>query len=194
MDPKQKEAENSEIETKFPCQSLEDVLARLDANGAVQLMARTFEHNLLLDTVDCALLARGCRLRLRQIGNQRILTFKRTQKLENGIAYREEIESDFSDLNNMQLIFSRLGYEPYFIYEKYRQVYQLDGTKVMVDETPIGLYVEIEGADEASIHAVSDKLGLDWESRIDQSYQALFADWAAASGYDGNHMVFTLTG
>lgn len=191
MDPKQKEVENSEIETKFPCQSLEDVLARLDANGAVQLMARTFEHNLLLDTVERTLFARGWRLRLRQIGDQRILTFKRTQKLENGIAYREEIESDFSDLDNMQLIFSRLGYEPYFIYEKYRQVYQLDGTKVMVDETPIGLYVEIEGADEASIHAVSDKLGLDWESRIDQSYQALFADWAAASDYDGAHMVFT---
>lgn len=191
MEPKKKDAENREIETKFPCQSLEGLLAHLDARGAVQLTERTFEHNLLLDTADHALSARDCRLRLRQIGDQKILTFKRTQKLENGIAYREEIESDFSDLNNMQLIFSRLGFESFFVYEKYRRVYQLEGAKVMVDETPIGLYVEIEGVGEDSIHAVSDKLGLDWESRIDQSYQALFANWAAVSGYNGAHMVFT---
>lgn len=187
---RQKQAENSEIETKFPCQSLEAVLAHLNAHGAVQLMARTFERNLLLDTADRALSARGCRLRLRQNGDQKILTFKRTQKLENGIAYREEIESACGDLDNVQLIFSRLGFDPFFVYEKYRQVYQLENTKVMVDETPIGLFIEVEGADEASIHSACSKLGLDWESRIDQSYQALFANWAAEQRYSGAHMVF----
>lgn len=193
MDTKQKQAGNREIETKFPCKSLEEVLANLNAQGAVQLMARTFERNLLLDTADRALSAGGCRLRLRQNGDQKILTFKRTQKLENGIAYREEIESDFGDLDNMKLIFSRLGFDPFFVYEKYRRVYQLENTKVMVDETPIGLYVEIEGADEASIHSVCDKLGLDWENRIDQSYQTLFVNWAAEHRYSGAHMVFAQT-
>lgn len=153
-------------------------------------MERTYERNLLLDTGDHALSKKGCRLRLRQNGEQKIITFKRTEKLENGIAYREEIESDFSDFENMQLIFTRLGYEPIFVYEKYRSVFQLRHTNIMVDETPLGNFVEIEGPDEAAIRAVSDMLGLDWDSRTELSYQALFTRLADERQFCGKNMLF----
>jgi hypothetical protein len=60
------------------------------------------------------------------------------------------------------------------IYEKYRAVYDLNGTLVTLDEMPFGNFAEIEGPDGASIQAVCHQIGLRWELRTLQSYTLLF--------------------
>ncbi|MCK7509975.1 MAG: hypothetical protein MZV70_42035 [Desulfobacterales bacterium] len=49
-----------------------------------------------------------------------------------------------SEFDNAQIIVIGLGYKPVFIYEKYGEVFQKDQVTVMIDETPIGAYLEIE--------------------------------------------------
>jgi adenylate cyclase class IV len=60
----------------------------------------------------------------------------------------------------------------------------------MLDRTPIGSFIEIEGADEAAINAVAQLLGLDENQKTDKSYTQLFEEWRNATGYAGRDMVF----
>jgi adenylate cyclase class 2 len=71
-------------------------------------------------------------------------------KKHRGPAYkiREEHEIRVSDHEGVSRIIERLGFRPCFRYEKFRTTYRLPGIrnlKVEVDETPIGLFLELEG-------------------------------------------------
>jgi len=67
------------------------------------------------------------------------------------------------------------------MYEKYRTSYKLDGVLVTLDEMPFGNFSELEGPDAESIRRVAEKLGVNWEARIADSYTALFAHLKMAS-------------
>ena len=45
---------------------------------------------------------------------------------------------------------------------------------IALDELPYGNFIEIEGATIGSIKAAAAALGLDWESRVEESYVALW--------------------
>ena len=60
-----------------------------------------------------------------------------------------------------------------FRYQKYREVYRWNDVEVVVDETPIGSFLEIEG-DLAAIHAAAADLGYGPADYIRESYAALF--------------------
>ncbi|HPL58111.1 MAG TPA: class IV adenylate cyclase, partial [Flexilinea sp.] len=153
-------------------------------------MDKSYEHNILLDTPNNELLAENARLRLRKEGSESILTYKRTRKNENNIAYREEIETRVDHFENTRLILNRLGFLTFFEYEKYRSTYRLGATTIMLDETPIGFYLEIEGPDEETIHRTASLLEIDWNQRTDKSYLQVFQEWAAENGYTGRDMLF----
>lgn len=182
---------NQEIEAKFPVKDLQRVRELLAFHRAELLMDKSYEHNILLDTSTNDLLAENARLRLRKEGSESILTYKRSQKNENGIAYREEIETRIDHFENTRLIFNRLGFLTFFEYEKYRSTYRLAETMVMLDETPIGFYLEIEGPDEVTIHHTASLLEIDWDQRTDKSYLQVFQEWAAENGYTGRDMLFS---
>ena len=86
---------------------------------------------------------------------------------------REEIEVEVADFAKMEKILMGVGFKIYFVYEKYREVFKSKGVRVMLDETPIGNFLEIEG-EPAAIDAMAADLGFSPGDYISDSYQRLF--------------------
>jgi adenylate cyclase class 2 len=164
---------NIELEVKFYISNLEKLETQLKNLGAKLVQNRTQEYNLRFDTPlgDFAL---GYRvLRLRQDTAIR-LTYKGPGEVQDGVRLRQEIEVVVDDFDQTQALLEALGYQISMVYEKYRMGYELDGVLVTLDELPYGDFVEIEGPDTNGIKNVSTKLGLNWDSRILESYAILF--------------------
>jgi len=162
-----------EREVKFWVQDLHRLRQRLDAQGARLLQPRTHEYNLRFDTPDRALSRSRQVLRLRQ-DQHTTLTYKGPTTAQTSVAVREEIELQVSDFRAARRLLERLGYQVVLEYEKYRTVYEWDAVQVMLDETPLGDFVEVEGPDTTAIRRAAEALGLAWEHRITASYAGLF--------------------
>ena len=121
--------------------------ALLRRNGFRLLRRRVFEINLIFDTPDQRILGSGALLRLRVAGGKGILTYK--GPADDGRAHksREEIETVVENPPAMRLVLERLGFQPVFRYEKFRTEFARPGEAgaAMLDETPIGVYLELEG-------------------------------------------------
>ena len=166
-----------EIETKFRVEDRADFERRLSALGAVAGPTE-FESNVLLDDAAGTLRARGHALRLRDSAGAGVLTFKGKATLDRGIKSRIEIESGVETSENVGQIFEALGFTPVFRYEKRRTAWQFSDPAlplVVVDETPIGLFAEIEGA-EPAVRALATRLGVDEGLMLEQSYPALYQE------------------
>ena len=91
---------------------------------------------------------------------------------------REEHEIRVSDHEEADRIMQGLGFRPCFRYEKFRTTYRLPGIrnlKVEVDETPIGLFLELEGP-RGEIDRAAARLGFGRAEYINKSYGALFME------------------
>lgn len=71
-------------------------------------------------------------------------------------------------------LLSALGYQVNMVYEKYRTKYVYEGVHLDLDEMPYGNFLELEGNDVPALHALSDRLGLDWDASAPASYVMLF--------------------
>lgn len=184
------QSKNQEIEAKFPIGDKAQLRERILALGAELRIDEVYELNYILDRDAAPLQDSYQRLRLRLQGSVATLTYKRSLKKIEGVAFREEVETEVSDFENTRLILARLGYTTRFIYEKYRSVFQSGDCVLMLDETPIGTYLEIEGDSNDQIFAMAERLGLDSGSAIDSGYYQLFLNWKAAVGVDDRDMIF----
>jgi adenylate cyclase, class 2 len=173
-----------EIEVKIKLQRLEPWRRKIRLLPAALESARVFERNIVFDNGQGDLKKKGILLRLRQKGGQAVLTVKMPVQKKSIYKVREETEALVSDFANMEKMLQDIGFRPFFIYEKYREVYSALETQIMVDETPIGNFIEIEGAPER-IDAVAARLGFSAADFIPDSYYGLFL----RSGGSG-HMVF----
>ncbi len=186
---------NDEIELKFPVSSLSDLESRLQELGFKLDTPRTFESNTLYDTPDRLLRARGELLRLRTYGQRHIVTHKRhPEKEEEGSRYkvRVETESEISDSDALQEIFKRLGYEPAFRYEKYRSEYSHPSASaghVVLDETPIGNFAELEGP-MGWIDQTLEALRVDPSTCLTESYGRLFNAWKERTSSPAENLTF----
>src|SRR5256714_15428457 len=90
----------------------------------------------------------GCALRLRRInGNERAyLTFKRRIPGKSPIKHQEEHEVTVADPDGMDWILNSLEFTPGLIYEKRRTRWKVGAAKVVIDELPFGLFMEIEAS------------------------------------------------
>jgi adenylate cyclase class 2 len=159
-----------EIEAKFYVSDLEAIRKRLVNGGAgIRFPARR-EQTLYFDTPDRRLGSREEILRIRMDAASR-MTYKR----QDGVFEdRTEIEVIVDDASEAQAILQALGYDVALVYEKLRETYEMAGVQVMLDELPLGSFVEVEGPSLAAIRASSKKLGLDWGKRVQVNYLALF--------------------
>jgi len=140
---------NIEVEIKIEINNRQAIQKKILDNGFKVVSPYCFEHNVLLDTPEKKLKNNHLLLRIRKIDRRSILTFKRPPAKElNSTRYkvREELEVDVTDFDTAITIFKGLGFEIFFIYEKYREIYDNGIIKIMLDQTPIGDYMEIEGA------------------------------------------------
>lgn len=150
------------------------------------------EHNYVFDTPGLHLKNDNKLLRLRQSGNACVLTFKRPdpntprKSIDKIYKIREEIEVTVSDFDKAETIFKGLGYEVFFIYEKYRE--ELTGpdgeVEIMLDHTPVGDFIEIEGP-APEIDRVAVLLGFSKEDYITSNYYKLWR-----KEHPEGHMVF----
>lgn len=124
---------------------------------------------------------RGATLRLRKIGDFTVLTYKEKVRSDNGAKRKIEHETTVSDVDAMELIIERLGYHLTAVYEKRRKYWSLDDVEVVLDELPFGLYMEIEGTDEA-IASAEKKLGLKELEHEPRGYPRLTIKYGKMNG------------
>jgi adenylate cyclase class 2 len=125
---------------------------------------------------------------------------------------RIETETHVEDGPTLGAVFERLGYAPVFHYEKYRTEWSystltIDGPlfadrtcpsevfaaapngHLVIDETPIGDYAELEGPPEW-IDRTLALLGVAASDCLTNSYGSLFLDWKQRSGSLAENLTF----
>jgi len=165
--------DETEIKLRMPGPGpARDAVKRL---GAALVRPRHLEDNLLLDDDRGALAGSGRTLRLRRTPEGAVLTFKGPRQDREGVRSRPEVEAEVnpSEADALEAILRAVGFRPSFRYQKYRETYRLDDVEIVVDETPIGTFLEIEGPPER-IHAAAAGLGKGPRDYITDSYAGLF--------------------
>ncbi|MFT4111788.1 class IV adenylate cyclase [Silvibacterium sp.] len=185
-----------EIEVKFRVEDVAELHERLSALGFSVVTPRTFESNVLYDTPDRSLRAQHSILRIRRYGERWVLTHKCVPENDNPEArhkHRIETETEIADGAALGSVFERLGYEPAFAYEKWRTEYADRTGHCVIDETPIGIFAELEGPEEW-IDTRAQELNLDPSALLTKSYGRLFDDWRKETGSTAAHLTFEAVG
>jgi adenylate cyclase, class 2 len=192
-----------EIEIKFRVHDLRALTRTLRAAGFRLATPRTHEMNTLYDLPGGILRARKELLRIRKYGSQWILTHKSGKKTGRHSS-RIELETGVADGKKLDAILGALGYAPSFRYEKFRAEWveekKTDEKKtdkkttdakgqVVVDETPIGNFCEIEGPPRW-IDATAKRLGVSRADYITKNYAGLFLDWKQQNKSSAVEMTF----
>ncbi|MDX2045045.1 MAG: class IV adenylate cyclase [Acidobacteriota bacterium] len=189
---------NHEIEVKLRLDSVESLTK---AGIVLELETpRHFENNWLLDTANKQLGEKLAILRVRQTGEIGSLTYKEKAAPEETASQfkkRLELETALEDATAALAIFERLGFTPWFRYQKYRTVYRAElpsaaWLHVMFDETPIGNFIELEGEENAIAEAVT-LLGIHRDAYVLESYLALQAAECARQNKPFSDMTFPET-
>ena len=191
----------AEIELKFPVSDPTAFQSRLPALGFHLDTPRTFEHNTLYDTPTRDLRERKEILRIRQYGPLCTVTHKRKPGPAEPVdttSYKIRIETEtiVAEGSALAAIFLQLGYAPVFVYEKYRTEWShpigpdAEATAHLVlDETPIGTYAELEGPTEWIDRTLAE-LKVDPATCLTESYGKLFLDWRERTGSSAEHLTF----
>jgi adenylate cyclase class 2 len=180
-----------EIEVKIPLPGVDGVPDKLKAAGFSVSAERIFEANTLYDTAEQDLRRNQQILRLRQVGQRVVLTWKGPGE-PGPHKNREERETGIESFPEMHVILERLGYVPTFRYEKFRTEFRQkgeDGRVVTLDETPIGIFLELEGPGDW-IDRTAQFLGFNKEDYVLESYGQLYLNYCARRGLQPGNMVF----
>jgi adenylate cyclase class 2 len=164
--------------------------AMIEHHGYLLVEPRTLEADQLFDRGE-ELRGSDQLLRLRRAGNRATVTYKGSG-IRGIHKSREEIEYDVSDPETFTLVLERLGYYPTFRYEKYRTKFAAPGEPglVTIDETPIGIYLEIEGAPDW-IDQTAARLGYSPEKYLTCSYASLYKKYRLAHQDESVNMTFS---
>jgi adenylate cyclase class 2 len=153
---------------KLPVGDAAELVRRLCWIGARD-NGRVFEQNTLYDTRASDFRRRGRLLRVRMetspSGKARALMTSKAPAPSNRLGaarsrYKERLEREVpvADSIRADRLLRSLGLRPGFRYEKYRTSFRLPGLHLDLDETPVGLFLELEGRPTA-IDRVARMLG-----------------------------------
>lgn len=196
-----------EIEIKLRITDLPLLVRNLSSLGATPA-GRVLEKNTLYDTPSSEFRRRGRLVRLRietpapsaayPGGPHRaILTSKAPpgpallSLRSRGPLYKERLERELvvQDPRRWPAVLRSVGFRPGFRYEKYRTSFRLFGLHLDLDETPVGIFLELEGAPR-SIDRVARALGFSPEDYIRRTYWALYRAACRRRGRLPANMVF----
>lgn len=176
-----------EVKLRFP--SADEARRAVIGLGAVPLRGRRLQADALLDSPESVLGAKGTTLRIRTEEGASRVTFKGPVQ-PSAMKVREELETAVGDADVLFRVFAELGLRVWFRYEKYREEFARDGVVIAIDDTPVGVYVELEG-EESAIASAAAALGRGPADYIVDSYRGLFLRERAAHGLTGPDMVFS---
>lgn len=183
-----------EVEIKFLIDDMDILTGRLTEAGLSLIASRTHEFNTLYDQPGAKLRRRGALLRLRKFGEKWTLTYKDKSGPRGGRhKSRREIETPLENGEVAARIFESLGFQPSFRYEKFRSEWSDSTGHVVLDETPIGTYGEIEGPPKW-IDATARLLHIAPSQYITLSYAELFAAWKRKTKSKAEEMTFAAIG
>jgi adenylate cyclase, class 2 len=177
-----------EREVKLRFDTAETARAAVMATGAAPVHGRRLQDDSLLDTASEDLRQRRSALRVRVDGGRGLLTFKGPVQPAL-VKAREELETVVSDGHLLLRMFEELGFHVWFRYQKYREEFSLDDCTVAIDETPVGVFVEIEGGEDG-IGRVAEALGRGPGDYVLESYRGLFVEYCGQRGLPARDMLF----
>lgn len=169
-----------ETEIKLRVDSHDPIRDRLRALGAT-FVGEVLETNCVLDRLDGYLRRLGCGLRVRRVvapdgqPGPSTLTFKGPRRVGD-LKSREEIQTSIGDADALTELLPRLGFHVVLCYEKRRESWRLGPCMIELDEpAALGLFVEIEGPDDASVRAAQRDLQLTTARPVNVSYVGMIA-------------------
>jgi len=193
-----------EIEVKIAVTSAARVRKILRETKFSVASPRVFEQNLVLDNARGTVKSSGLLLRVRTSGKRAasqsaLCTFKGPAK-ETPTHHKQRVEREFiaSSADECLAVFAGIGFHPAFRYEKYRTVFSRRARRgekgkqglVTLDETPIGVFMELEGP-ALWIDRTAKELGFSKIDYITMSYARLWERWQAEHGMPPGNMVFS---
>jgi adenylate cyclase class 2 len=181
-----------ETEIKFPVSDQAALEAQLPSLGFTLVTPRSFESNTLYDTPARDLRARRELIRIRNYAGRWLLTHKRVP--DSGIGedrhkHRVETETEVGDGQSLAQVFLSAGLVPVFRYEKWRTEWSDPEGHCVVDETPLGVFAELEGPPEW-IDRIAAALSVDPSRRMTLSYGRLFDLWRERTGSSAQDLTF----
>jgi adenylate cyclase class 2 len=186
-----------ETEVKLAVQDPGEIRRRFAELGLRLVLARHFESNYLFDFPDQRLRKSRCLIRLRFAGDDCLLTFKGAPLRSRDYKIRREIETHVEDGHHLREILLLLGLCEVFSYEKFRTIYAPPGKRdgaeapqVVLDETPIGNYLELEGP-QRWIDLVARQLGYSRREYITDSYATLYRKKCQTEHKTPGNMIFS---
>ncbi len=191
-----------ETEIKLRVADLPALIRKLGRLGA-RCRGRVLERNVLYDTPDSDFRRRGRLLRVRfetpapstsiPGGLQRVrITSKCPAPDSVRSRYKVKLERELvaRSLPGLPVKLRSLGLRPGFIYEKFRTTFRLAGLHLDLDETPVGAFLEIEGAPKA-IDRIARALGFSPRDYIRSTYWDLYAAECRRRGKTPRNMLFS---
>ncbi|HEX4076029.1 MAG TPA: class IV adenylate cyclase [Candidatus Acidoferrales bacterium] len=191
-----------EIEIKLRVAHLAALVRDLRRLGATE-HGRVLERNTLYDTPSAGFRSRRRLLRLRietpapskfATGGARcaILTSKAPIPESARSRYKEKLEREVAveSPRRWPSALRAIGLRPSFRYEKYRSTFRLAGLHLDLDETPVGVFLELEGAPR-SIDRVARSLGFVPREYINGTYWDLYAADCRRRGRKPANMLFS---
>jgi adenylate cyclase, class 2 len=180
---------NREVEVKLGFDTVDRAVSAVLSLGAELVSARAFEENVLYDRDVDSLVSSGKMLRLRRFRGRSIVTYKEPVPGDHAYKVRDEAEVDVDDPAELERIVVGLGFRPVYRYQKYRTCYRLGELQLMVDETPIGCFVELEGPPEA-IDRAARALGRSPDDYVVETYHEIQERIARERGVEPGDLVF----
>jgi adenylate cyclase class 2 len=181
-----------ETEIKFAVADVAELSQRLAAAGFHLQTPRSFESNVLYDWPDRRMRAHTEILRIRNYAGRCTMTHKRLPDVgpgEDRHKHRVETETEVADGAALAVVFRSLGLTEAFRYEKWRTEWSDGQGHCVVDETPIGIYAELEG-EPMWIDQAAALIGLEQADYITLSYGRLFEQWRTAHGSTASDLTF----
>jgi adenylate cyclase, class 2 len=183
-------ATDREVEVKFRIDDIDALTASLQAAGFSLITPRTHEMNTLYDQPGGKLRRRDALLRLRKYGPRWTLTYKDPGGRQSGRhKSRREIETQVENGEAMARILEAIGFSASFRYEKFRSEWADSNGHVVIDETPIGNFGEIEGQAKW-IDAIAKRLSISVKSYLKDSYSEVFTAWKRKTRSKAKEMTF----
>jgi adenylate cyclase class 2 len=190
-----------ETEIKLGVTHLAQMIQKISRLG-IQCSGRVRERNTLFDAPSGELRRRGRLLRVRVETPARsklvpgglrrtVVTFKSPVPATAGSRYKEKLERErvVRTGRGWRSGLRSLGFRPGFRYEKFRTTFHLRGVHLDLDETPIGVFLEIEGA-PGSIDRIARRLGFSRRDYIRSTYAELYTQECLRRGQIPGSMLF----